>query len=65
VPSSGARSGTKPNRPSAAGDGSIGRGVELKCGHVADGEEITRYPGGRRVYRCPEGCGLIDAKRKR
>lgn len=57
MPSSGARSGTRPNRPKAAGDGRVGA-AKLKCGHETHGLPIAVYPGGRKLYRCPDGCGL-------
>jgi len=63
MPSSGARSGTKPSRSTrGAGDGSIS-GKPLKCGHFTDDEPVVFYPGGRKLFRCPEGCGLVKGKR--
>lgn len=63
MPSSGARSGTRPSRNDrGAGDGGTS-GVQLKCGHVTFDEYIVKYPGGQTVYRCPEGCGLVKRKR--
>lgn len=63
MPSSGARSGTNPSRSGrGAGDGRIG-GRELKCGHRTEEEPVTVFPGGRKLYRCPEGCGLVKPKR--
>lgn len=62
MPSSGARSGTKPKRPTRGGDGSVG-GFPLACGHVVDVlEEVARYPGGKRVYRCSV-CRKIGERR--
>ena len=62
MPSSGASSGTQPSRSSrGAGDGSP-TGLELKCGHRTDDEPVVVYPGGRKLWRCPEGCGLVKKK---
>jgi hypothetical protein len=38
-------------------------GRELTCGHSTEDEPIVVYPGGRKLYRCPEGCGLVKGKR--
>ena len=37
--------------------------VKLLCGHTTDEFPIVTYASGRKMYRCPEGCGLIKSKR--
>jgi hypothetical protein len=62
MPSSGARSGTRPSRRSrGAGDGKIGPNtVTLSCGHTTNRPPLTS--GAKTLYSCPEGCGLKAAK---
>lgn len=63
MPTSGARSGTQPSRSDrGAGTGRIGP-LTLRCGHhTHDDEPVVVYPSGRRLYRCPNGCGLQTAR---
>lgn len=58
MPSSGARSSTRPSRSGrGAGDGRVGdRPVALSCGHYTTRAPLTT--GARVLYSCPEGCGL-------
>jgi hypothetical protein len=35
----------------------------LVCGHGTDDQPVAIYPGGRKMFRCPDGCGLQKAKR--
>jgi len=32
--------------------------VRLLCGHEVTGFPLAVYPNGRRLFACPEGCGL-------
>lgn len=58
MPSTGARSGTKPNRSHrGAGDGRVD-GSPLTCGHSTDEEPVMRGTG-YAIYLCPRGCGLV------
>jgi hypothetical protein len=58
MPSSGARSGTKPSRNDRGqGDGTVGA-TDLACGHATHDEHIVSGPSGK-LWRCPEGCGLV------
>lgn len=63
MPSSGARSGTRPSRRErGAGDGRVGP-TRMRCGcELNSPEEVSRYPGGKRIYRCPEH-GLVEKAR--
>lgn len=38
-------------------------GTPLVCGHVAQGQPVAIYPNRRKLYNCPQGCGLQKAKR--
>lgn len=60
-PSSGARSGTKPNRPRPGGTGAVGS-TKLACGHETHLEPVAIFPNRRKLWSCPEGCGLIGKK---
>lgn len=63
MPSSGARSGTRPSRNDrGAGDGRSSQ-VALKCGHGTYMEPVWVSPDGTKTYRCPDGCGLVKGKR--
>lgn len=63
-PNSGARSGTKPSRRErGAGDGRLLAPVKLACGHEGPAEPVAVFPGGRRMYACPKGCGLQKGTR--
>jgi len=65
MPSSGARSGTKPSRSErGAGRGKTGDAVyQLRCGHDSPmGEPVITKAGGDRLWFCPEGCGLQERK---
>jgi hypothetical protein len=33
-------------------------GHKLACGHYAVTNPVVIYPSGRKMYQCPEGCGL-------
>lgn len=60
MPSSGARSGTRPSRSSrGAGDGSISPGIALACGHTASGAPVVAFATGRKLYRC-DTCGTLQ-----
>lgn len=61
MPSSGARSGTKPNRPKAAGDGRVSRDRTLVCGHTTPAAPAVT--GSKTLYLCHYGCGFKEAKR--
>lgn len=62
MPSSGARSGTKPSRSTrGAGSGATG-GTTLACGHTDHRPPVAIYPSGRTLHRCPTGCGLQDRR---
>jgi hypothetical protein len=62
MPSSGARSGTKPGRGSrGAGSGAVGPTL-LSCGHSTQAEPLARRANGTSLYSCPEGCGLVKRK---
>jgi hypothetical protein len=37
--------------------------VELECGHATRSSAIVVFSNGRRLYDCPEGCGLQDCRR--
>ena len=64
MPSSGARSGTKPKRPTRGGDGKVG-GYLLACGHEVDYlEEVAVFPGRRILYRCSK-CNSMQEQEKR
>ena len=64
MPSSGARSGTKPSRAGrGAGTGRMGP-TKLECGHETWEQGVARFASGSRLYRCPEGCGLVEAQRR-
>lgn len=39
------------------------QGKALLCGHFATSNPVAIYPGGRKLYDCPRGCGLQKAKR--
>lgn len=39
--------------------------VTLECGHGTDAQPVSIFPGGRKLYRCPEGCGLGKPVRKK
>ena len=56
MPSSGARSGTIPNRPKPAGNGSVGP-TKLACGHETHVPPVIT--GARTLYQCPNGCGFV------
>lgn len=45
--------------PAVQADGA----VELDCGHVSRKAAIVVFSSGRRLYECPEGCGLQDCRR--
>jgi hypothetical protein len=65
MPSSGARSGTKPSRSGrGAGDGRVAILVPLVCGHDMPAEK-TPIATSRtdRFYVCSSGCGVQKAKR--
>lgn len=64
MPSSGARSGTRPSRSErGAGDGSIPINPKLVCGHEAESRfAVATYPSGKQIFRCREGCGLQERK---
>ncbi|RDI73283.1 hypothetical protein Gocc_2883 [Gaiella occulta] len=66
MPSSGARSGTTPSRAArGAGTGTVGP-LPLACGHATHTPEpVVVFPGGRKLYQCPGGCGLVSTRRKR
>ena len=36
--------------------------TELVCGHFARSQPIAIYPSQRKLYDCPEGCGLQKDK---
>jgi hypothetical protein len=36
--------------------------VELQCGHATMAAAIVVFDNGRRLYDCPEGCGLQDCR---
>lgn len=60
MPSSGARSGTRPSRSErGAGDGKVGA-TPLACGHETHGGPLVT--GAKTLYSCPEGCGLVRRK---
>jgi hypothetical protein len=62
MPSSGARSGTRPGRGSrGAGSGEVGP-TRLSCGHSTHGAPLARRANGTDLYSCPEGCGLVKRK---
>lgn len=62
-PSSGARSGTKPSRSDRrGGSGRVGP-ILLKCGHETHAlEPVAIFPDRRKLYSCPNGCGLQEPK---
>ena len=63
MPSSGARSGTKPSRTGrGAGDGSVGPTL-LRCGHETHKPPLVT--GAKTLWSCPEGCGLQRRKGSR
>lgn len=35
----------------------------LMCGHEAHGQPVAIYPNRRKLYVCPQGCGLQKGKR--
>lgn len=48
-----------------AGDGKIMAGTKLECGHSTLAREpVSSGPSGK-LYRCPQGCGLVHPERKR
>lgn len=59
MPSSGARSGTKPSRKGrGAGDGAVMEKMKLACGHwVSQPQVLAVKANGTKLYSCPE-CGL-------
>lgn len=63
MPSSGARSGTRPNRVTRGGNGRVG-GLELRCGHSTHQAEPTvrQFDLRKALYTCPAGCGLQRRK---
>jgi hypothetical protein len=63
VPSSGARSGTKPNRPGASGNGRVGP-IRLTCGHEthAAAPVVTAPRVVDSLWQCPNGCGLVKRR---
>lgn len=37
--------------------------VRLRCGHTTPAvHAVAIYPNGRKLYNCPEGCGLQQAR---
>lgn len=38
--------------------------VNLECGHGTDSPPVTIFPGGKKMYRCPDGCGLMKGVRR-
>ena len=64
MPSSGARSGTRPSRLiRGAGDGRVMRRRSLRCGHSVDAEaQPVAVAGGRRWYSCPECLVVVEAR---
>jgi hypothetical protein len=63
MPSSGARSGTRPSRPGPVGRGRVG-GLMLRCGHLTHQAEPTvrTFEIRKALYTCPDGCGLQRRK---
>lgn len=58
MPSSGARSGTRPSRNDrGAGVGDLPRTVLLACGHETFASPVIT--GTVTKYACPDGCGLV------
>ena len=37
-------------------------GTLLVCGHTARSQPVAIYPSRRKLYACPEGCGLQKDK---
>lgn len=64
MPSSGARSGTKPSRNDrGAGDGRLEGRRSLACGHGCPSGQLPIMVGnGKTFYVCPDGCGVVRAK---
>lgn len=62
MPSSGARSGTRPSRSERGAGTGAPEGRELACGHKTFDEHISSAPNGGKRWRCPEGCGIVRAK---
>lgn len=60
MPSSGARSGTKPNRPTSGGDGRLSKERMLVCGHSTAAQPAIT--GAKTLYLCHYGCGFKAAK---
>lgn len=59
MPSSGARSGTKPGRGGrGGGDGKVGP-TKLSCGHETHVGPVVVKADGTGLFSCPEGCGLV------
>lgn len=60
MPSSGAKSGTRPSRNDGrgSGNGAIAAKVELRCGHAAQGEPMARKAG-RDIWWCPS-CHTLE-----
>ncbi|HVM69994.1 MAG TPA: hypothetical protein VM204_09210 [Gaiellaceae bacterium] len=66
MPASGARSGTAPSRlERGAGSGRLTSPLTLACGHgvPSDLAPAAVFAGGRKLYRCPKGCGLEEPVR--
>lgn len=66
MPSSGARSGTRPSRNDGrgAGDGRVGARRSLVCGHGIPMEQIPiMLGGGSRWYSCPVCLTVVKARR--
>jgi len=39
-----------------------GRAVQLACDHLAFDSPVVIFSDGRKMYDCPEGCGLQKTK---
>lgn len=62
MPSSGARSGTRPSRAGRGGGrGDVGA-TPLACSHETHLGPVARGQGSLRLYLCPQGCGLVRRK---
>ena len=62
MPSSGARSGTKPGRGNRLPPPVDPVDVELRCGHRSEGEPVIVFPRRLRRYWC-EACRTLVAPR--
>jgi hypothetical protein len=39
--------------------------VTLKCGHTTQAQPVVIHPSKRKLYRCPDGCGLQPRTHKK